>query len=448
MDHTKKTITYVAIAAGLALIAWLMAPSRITPEAFLDQGEEFYPDFTDPNEATTLEVIDYDEATATANPFKVESRNGLWTIPSHHSYPADGKTRLAQTAAAVIGIKKDEFRSDNQLDHETFGVLDPLDAAGGLTGRGRRVTLKKDEAVLADFIIGNAIPERQGFHYVRVPGQNRVYACRMNIEISTRFEDWIETDLLELEKHRLQQVVLKDYSINERTRSVEQRDVITVTGSNYEWDLDKTPSGQMLDSTKFQDLLATLDALNIVGVRPKPEGLSTSLKRDPSDQQISQSDAMNLQRKGFYFSREGNLLSNEGELQCFTNEGIRYTLRFGEVVYGSGEAVTAGGDQGQQSGPAENRYLFVTAAFDPSSIPEPPGPTNKDFMNKPDSLFTEEDRKNKDLNSRHNRWEQKMASGEKRVEELNNRFADWYYVISSESFDKLHLSRRDLLTSK
>ena len=33
-------------------------------------------------------------------------------------------------------------------------------------------------------------------------------------------------------------------------------------------------------------------------------------------------------------------------------------------------------------------------------------------------------------------------------EELNARFADWYYVISDDSFKKLRLKRQDLLVSK
>ena len=100
----------------LALGAWLTAPSVVTPDAFLDKGEAFFPDFTDPNTATTLEVIEYNEETAAARPFKVSFANGQWTIPSHHDYPADGKDRLAKTAAGVIGITKDDFRSGNVAD--------------------------------------------------------------------------------------------------------------------------------------------------------------------------------------------------------------------------------------------------------------------------------------------------------------------------------------------
>jgi hypothetical protein len=158
MDETKKTIYFVAAAVILAAVAFIMAPERLTPDAFLDQGETFFPEFTDPNEATTLEVITYDEATGSTTPFKVTYDGGRWTIPSHHNYPADAKDRLAKTAASVIDLKKDDFRSANVSDHAACGVLDPLDETAGLSGRGQRITIKGEGGkLLADLIVGKAV---------------------------------------------------------------------------------------------------------------------------------------------------------------------------------------------------------------------------------------------------------------------------------------------------
>ncbi|MBD3258012.1 DUF4340 domain-containing protein [candidate division GN15 bacterium] len=443
MTENRTTITFVGVAVVLAALAWILAPRQITPEAFVDQGEEFYPDFTNPNTATTLEVIDYDEATASADPFKVTFKNNQWTIPSHHDYPADAKDRLAQTAAGIIDIKKDEFRSNNVAEHEAFGVIDPLDETAGLTGRGQRVTIRDaSDQILADFIFGKEVEGRQGYRYVRVPGQNRVYASKVDLEITTRFEDWIKTDLLEAPKHRMRRLVLNDYSVDERTGSINRRDRMELAKQGEEWQL--RGSGK-LDTLVLDTVLSTLADLKIVGVRPKPEGLSSGLKKAGNRQKISQSDVVDLQSKGFYFSRDGQLLSNEGELQVTTKNGVRYTLRFGEVVYGSGEAVTAGtGAGGEQQGAAENRYVFITAEFDPSMLPEPEPPTDKSFLDKPDSLWSEQDRENRLKQDAYAKWQRDMESGREKADELNERFADWYYVISSESYDELHRSRSEV----
>ncbi len=448
MLENKKTIIYVGVAVVLLLLAFITSPKKLTSEAFMDQGEPFFPDFVDPNEATTLEVIGYDETTASAAPFKVTFDGGRWTIPSHHDYPADGKDRLARTAAGVIGIRKDDFRSSNVSDHEALGVVDPLDEAAGLTGRGQRVTIKgSGDQVLADFIIGNEVGRRDKFRFVRVPDQNRVYAARVDIDLCTRFEDWIETNLLDVQKYRVKKVLIKDYSINERTRSVDRRDELTLTKKDDTWKAKKMPSGRVIDSTKMQEMLTALEELKIVGVRPKPAGLSASLTETSETQKVAQSDLFSLQSKGYFFSRDGQLLSNEGEMQAFTKDGVKYTLRFGEVAYGTGEALTAGADSTQDvSGPAENRYLFVTAEFDPSMLgKKPTPPADKSYEKKPDSTWTDEDRSNRLKQDAYAKWERDMESGKTMAAELNARFAKWYYVISAESYEKLRVTRNEMV---
>jgi hypothetical protein len=452
MRETKKTLIFGGAAIVLALLAILTAPRKITPGAFLDQGEAFFPEFTDPTIATSLEVINYDEESSSAAPFKVILKDGKWSIPSHYDYPADGQERLAKTAAAVIDIKKDDFRSDNVADHELCGVVDPLDEkTTTLKGRGQRVTLKgKDDEVLADFIIGKTIEDREGFRFVRVPGQKRVYAVRMNIDISTKFSDWIEADLLKVTKEDVMQIVLKDYSINEFTSMVDQRDVVTLGKKENDWTMNNLPATQEVDKTKTNDLLTALDELKIVGVRPKPKGLSQSLERVGDGVMLTQADVYSLQSKGYYFARNGQLLSNEGELQARTKDGVIYTLRFGEVVYGRGEEVSAGTDSvvTDKTGPGENRYLFITTEFDPREFPEPPQPKNTDFLNKVDSLLTDADRKNKELHDAHEKWKSQVEKGRKLSDDLNARFAKWYYVISASSFEKLRLTRKDLAKAK
>jgi len=417
MIENQKTIGFIIVAITLLVLAFIMSPDRITPDAFLDQGEPFFPDFTDPNEATTMEVVSYDVTTGSALPFKVSFDGERWVIPSHHNYPADAQNRLAKTAAGVIDIKKDDYRTDNVADHERCGVVDPLDeTATSLSGRGQRVTLKgQSDVILADFIIGKNIVGRDGFRFVRIPGQKRVYAVKMDIDISTDFADWIDTDLLRINKSDIQKVILNDYSINERTMSVNIRDSLELTLKEGLWSANNMRGSEKVDTTMMGGLLSAIDSLNIVGVRPKPEGLARILQNPDGKQNISRQDQMSLQNKGFFFTRTGQLFSNEGELQVYTDKGVIYTLRFGEVVFGSGTAVSAGqGDNTAQKGAAENRYLFITT----------------------------------ELNERVLATDEEKAAGQELVNDLNNRFSNWFYVISSNSFDNLRLTRSDLVVKE
>jgi len=417
MNEMRRTIYFAAAALVLAVLALATAPRQKLPEAFFDQGEPFFPEFTDPNRATSLEVVDWDEATGAAVPFKVTFSAGRWTIPSHHGYPADGKDRLARTAAGLIGITRDDFRTDNVADHEACGVVDPLDTASpSLRGRGRRVTIKgENDVVLADLIIGKSFEGREGFSLVRVPGQKRVYGARINVDISTKFKDWIEADLMMIDKDEIDRVELKDYSIEETTGRLDQRDNVVVTRSGEEWKMTGVPAGKELDSYKFSNLVRAVDELTIEGVRPKPEGLTASLSRATGGISITQADMLSLQDHGFYFARDGRLMSNEGELQARSADGVVYTLRFGEVAFGQGLAVSAGAPGAERAPGAtgENRYLMITVSLDPAVTDE-----------------------------------KKLESARKRVDDLNARFARWYYVISAESYDNLHLRRRDLLRDK
>jgi hypothetical protein len=444
----KLTKTLAGAALLLAVVAIATAPRNVTPSAFSDLGEAFFPDFQDPNAATSLEVVEFDEETAAARPFKVVNDKGRWTIPSHHGYPADGKDRLAQTAAGVISIRKDDFRSDNVADHEALGVLDPLDeSATSLRGRGKRVTIKGEgDQVLADLIIGKKLEEREDFHFVRVPSQKRVYAAKIDVDISTKFEDWIEKDLLQVERSNVDRVVLQDYSIDERTLMVDMRDTVVLTKTDSTWSADRMRANEEIDTVKMNDLLREVDDLKIVGVRPKPEGITDRLEALT----ISREDVFSLQNRGYYLTREGDIMSNEGELQVQTSEGVVYTLRFGEILFGRGEAISAGAEStgDEASGPGENRYLFISAGFDPRSLPAPSRPASTAFEGKQESEWTDEDRKNKELADSYEAWEEKMAKGREKADSLSKRFAPWYYVIPASSFDKIHLNRSELVKKK
>ena len=316
------------------MLAAVSAPRNPEPSDFVDLGERFFPNFEDPEEAMSLEVIEFDEATAEAIPFRVQNERGIWTIPSHHDYPADGKDRLAQTAAGIMLLEKDDFRSENVADHPSLGLVDPLDeGAVSLVGRGRRVTVKAtSDRVLADLIIGRQVPDREGSYFVRVPGQKRVYVSRLGVDISAQFGDWIERDLLLMDQNRVDDAVLEDYTINERTLQVDRRGRLALSKEDGEWTAEGLGSDEEVDSFEVNELLRAADELEIVGVRPKPEGIAATLTGDAAG--VSNADILSLQSRGYYLTQGGNLLSNEGEVRLETDEGIRYTLRFGEVVYG------------------------------------------------------------------------------------------------------------------
>ena len=45
-------------------------------------------------------------------------------------------------------------------------------------------------------------------------------------------------------------------------------------------------------------------------------------------------------------------------------------------------------------------------------------------------------------------YDEKLKAAQKRVRDLNNRFADWYYVVSDKEYAKIHLDRTSVVQKK
>ena len=443
-EATTKTALLVGTAFVLVIAAWVTTPRITPPDIFSDLGSSVFPAFTDPTTATSLEVIQFNEETATARPFKVQVLDGLWTIPSQFNYPADGRDRLSKIAAAIIALKKDTVATERVAEHERTGTLDPLDETlPTLKGRGTRVTIKgESERVLADIILGNPLGDRPTFRYVRLPQQNRVYVAEVgDLNISTAFHDWIDRDLLQVEWDAVNQVIIRDYSLNETTRAIDLRDVLFIEKAGADaWALRGGDSDEAVDTFRMNLLVTALDQLSIIGIQPKPAGISAELGQATGGLKVSQEDVQELASKGFYVTPNGQLVSNEGELLVHTRNGIVYTLRFGEIAYVNGDALASDVPQGPDTSaesppprsPADrvvadsepaavnattadpNRYLFITASFNSASTLQGPDRT----------------------------------TAQERAAQLRDRFAPWYYVISGNSFQRIHLQRKDLVTTR
>jgi hypothetical protein len=466
----KKTLSFAGVALALVLAAWGTTPSIKPPDVVSDLGEAFFPSFTDPLKAAALEVVDFDETLGGARPFKVALVEGRWSIPSHHNYPADAKDRLAKTASMVVGLRKEAFQSDRAQDHEALGVVDPLDpSAKGTAGRGRRVKLMEASgAVLADFIFGKETPDGKGRRYVRVPDQKRTYAVKIEADISSRFEDWVETDLLQVTSAQLRKVTIDRYSFDEAQGTLKDRSTSFLSKEDAygAWKVGEVKEGMEPNTETLTTLSNTLDDLRLAGVRPKPNLVRaaknlTELEKFPREALIALRNEL-AQRGFFLFKQQDKFLivSNEGELQAGCDDGVVYTLRFGEVLVGSGEEISAGApadgekkDDAKKPG-SENRYLFVSVAFDESLLgpaPAEPKAAAADPQKKPEEQKEDEEKAKKEREE----WEQKKKDfdkkaedGKKRAEKLTQRFADWYYVISADAFKKLRVDATALVKPK
>ena len=145
MNENNRTMVFVGVAVVVAVLAWVSqrGPGFDKPDEVV--GQLLFPEFS-PLDATSLEVVRYDEQTSTVQPFKVEQVGTGWKIPSHSNYPADAKDQLVDAATNLMNRKILAMVSDDAGDHAQYGVLDPTDKAlkPGTTGVGTRVVLNAD----------------------------------------------------------------------------------------------------------------------------------------------------------------------------------------------------------------------------------------------------------------------------------------------------------------
>ncbi|MFM7158770.1 MAG: DUF4340 domain-containing protein, partial [Planctomycetaceae bacterium] len=419
MTETARTTSFVIAAVLAAGAAWLGKPAEsLTPAEMQSAklGQPFFPEFKDPTEPTSIRVINFDDQKAVSRIFAVEkgkddSESGeLWRIPSHQNYPADGADRLAKTATSLIGIKREGYISGAENRHEEFGVVDPLEKdTTKLKGRGQRVTLSKGTQPVLDLIIGKAVRDRSGYRYVRHPEEKSVYVTKLTPDLSTKFADWVETNLLKLSRDDLSGIEIDNYSIAEAREGfgrIEPGEIAKLTRDKAfdPWQLDGLEDPEKeVDTTKTNELVNTLVDLRLTGIRPKPQGLNPDLTIDRNVvTKQAQLDLLlsDMSSRGFIAGPGKNeddppkLYSKLGELRLNTNKGLSYILRFGDVFTGSESEIESGAPAEKEAGgnadskpdsekepeastKQDSRYLLVSVAFDETLLgpkPEPPTP--------------------------------------------------------------------------
>ena len=407
--NQSMTRTLAFVATALVSTALAFTSNQLTKPAKLADGDEygkdFNPDFTDAGKATSMRVVSFDAATAASKMFTVQNAGG-WKIPSYHNYPADGKDQLAKAAASVIGLKRGSLATRRKTDHERFGVIDPLDEENPATkGRGTRITISEKETALADFIVGNKVEGEDEKRYVRKIGEDKVYRVSSRFDVSTKFSDWAETDLLKVSGFDIVRLRGSRPKINDADE-YEGEDVAELTKDKPSdpWKLAGLDEvAEELKSDDINTMVTTLDDLRLVGVRPRPafDGrpiLNADLKVELPKELLSnpqvRSEVVKVLRadlgeKGFRVGQDEDgqtqIVSREGELTAGTKDGVVYKLTFGSVFSGTEQEIETGATEEAKTDDKKNsaskesaddqkksRYLIVRVNFDESLLGNPP----------------------------------------------------------------------------
>jgi len=461
MSDNVKTLIFAGIAVVVTILAVATYPrqARMAPKE--DEGKVLFAEFTDPEQAnriaithvtgraqTGLAAVSQGEEAADVRVFELARDGQTWTLPSHDNFPVAAEQRIRQAATSLIGLEVIRVASEFESHFRQYGVIEPKadGVNAGQDGVGKLVTIKDENAnELAALIIGHSVRGQKGQRFVRVPGQNRVYTVKFDPRVySVKFEDWIQPRLLSLRPTDVSRFSIDDYSAQQRFRAIDNKPEMLMhkrLKALIGWNLDASEgwdtaawsllklvefSGgeyretqladdEELDRQRIEQLARTLSSFGIVSAKRKPTGLSADVTADPQkllDPAIGQS----LAGSGFFTKMEAGqpgLVAASGELTVQTHRWVVYHLRFGGVAgFGGGGA-----------GGKLNRFLMIHARLADDEAFEGEGVSAEDIKER-----------------------KQLAAAE--VEKLNEQFADWYFIISDDTFRQIRLGRSDLIKEK
>jgi hypothetical protein len=489
----KTLVLATAAGAMIGIVAATRPSDKRAASAAIDQGTPLTPALATPQDITSLEVIGWDEQSARPRAFKVEQQGGRWIIPSAFNYPVDATQNMAAAAASFVGALKERIVTDQVTEHAKLGVIAPDDTtSSATTGRGTRVTMRdKSGKTVADVIVGGSVADPAATpgapptkRYVREAGKNRVYTTSLNQAYSTKFADWVQTDLLTIAADQVKRVSIDRYHIDEqkgtivdlKTLAIVRPDAPPTPSSNPDqpapartWTLTSNEPAPLnspplpVNQAKADELLTALGTLKIVGVRPKPDNLAKLMAGEKGEGSISITEQANLGRHGFFITGGGNLVANEGSMTVACNDGVVYTLWIGELATDEATKDQAQGasssatDQKTKAASPDGRYMMVTVSFDQGLVGAAPlKPAELTELEKQAAALPAGQKLPDDANARlvnmgmaykaqSEGFDKRVKAGQERQATLAKRFAAWYYVVDATSLAKLRPSREELL---
>jgi len=442
MNESTRTMSFLGAAVASLVLAFFFAPATPRPpDDFSEVGKPFYNEF-DVSSAKSLMVVSFSDNAMEPKTFRVEQKDNKWGIlldPRNNVYyPADGEDRLAKTAASVLDVTREQFVTKDPEQYPALRVVDPLETdVTKLLGRGRRVTLKDgDDNTLADYIIGNKVPKRpndggQVYYYVRKPDDKKVYTAKLNIDLSTKFADWIESNLLKLQGDNIVEMMAHKYTLNVNpltggaSLKGEETNILTRDKPNDPWKLEGLDQEkEEVNQEEVNAMTRALEDLKIIGARPKPEQLTAELKSNRKIE-IDENSWRELASKGFYQTPDERFLSSEGQVETLTDAGVKYTFRFGNSITASEDELESGlegdkkeGDQeaaSKKGAPSQKgRYVFITTEFVEQGLGPKPKPPVKEVIQPATEKKPEEEKP--EVKSEEPKGEQPPAAEAKPVE--------------------------------
>ena len=415
----------IAAAAVAGALFFYPMPTEIVIDAKVNQNLfETY----ETNDVRSILIIQYSEDANRIEQFRLRRKGERWVIPKAGDFAATRIARVGEVAKSLLDRTVLSLVTEDEQGHVEFGVVDPTEAANSpnRSSLGMRVDLlDRNKADIASLIIGKAVPgSSDGVprHYVRIPGQPAVYEIEIPKSIfKTRFEDWVDPNLMELPPPNSQDVNVASVSVNKYQIDPEKiagGDVTSIYRMNFESGETPTRSFEVFKDGSFEELelkdsqwaeatttLQTIANIRFIDVVGKPKAVVKQLQKP---QQIDAASFDSMNQFGFRVNDERKIQSANGEVIATTDDGVRVRLLIGSLA---------------QRADTENLDLhfhgILLAELDESQFAAP---------KKPEGV-AEDSSENKVYLRAMEELDRRRQSANLRINELNKNWSRWIYVI-------------------
>lgn len=294
---------------------------------------------------------------------------------------------------------------------------------------------------MVDLIVGKRVEGKQGTYYVREAGEDAVYEAEIvapdpdnegayRVEsISSHFIDWVEANPFDLEKKAIRRVAVDNYTIDADTMTLQDQQSVAVSRADAEadWSMAELPEGKQIATKEVDKIVNRVTVLRLADVAQRL-GLG----------------AQELVMRGFFPTQQG-LFGKQGAIRIGLDNGLSYHLFFGEIAGTVTKAASSDAEDQVETGlvnaSESDRLMFVfLGPYDPTqdetlpTEPQPsPVPEDADEAKKAELADKDQQAREAWLKKK----EEHIAEMKERVEELNKRFTNFFYIIRDGDFQTL-----------
>ncbi len=378
-----------------------------------------------------ITVIEFDPTRNDLKQIELRRSGETWLLPGFQNYIANNATQISM-ALNSVNANVMEQRANEAQDHVEYGVVDPTEFGTSVprNSLGRKIVLHdRNNVELASLIVGSASQDpsnqRQSRRFVRVTGEPAVYTAEVPpTGLSTNFADWIDPNLLQINPDIPGEFLM----LNRYRIPIERINDPAAIQWDYQLKFDLTtqqPSVRQNDqASQFVELeqsQSNLSALSQAGmllssqlcqdVRRKPQSVVNALK-NPQSSKLEALKQLNSFGINAFDQQSGDTTKvqfqgTHGSLTITTVDGVSIQMVIGAPVDSTNLRDDTGG-----------HLMMLLASFDSSRFPEPESiADDADDQTKRAYLRQVEDR------------EQQLEQIQRRVEQINEEFANWFYVM-------------------